>query len=85
MEKAANDVECILRPARDGSVSAGNLEGLVFRAITVTADSSRDDDFKSTFLTIYQLFATSDRLFEILKRRFESTSLDSAQMSTRYL
>jgi hypothetical protein len=85
MEKAANDTECILRPANDGHVSAGNLEGFVYRAITVTADSSRDDDFKSTFLTIYQLFATSDRLFEILKRRFESTSLDPAQMSSRYL
>jgi RasGEF N-terminal motif len=84
MEKAANDTECILRPARDGRVSAGNLEGLVFRVITPTADSSRDDDFKSTFLTIYQLFATSDRLFEILKRRFESTSLDPAHMSSRY-
>jgi RasGEF N-terminal motif len=84
MERAANDTECILRPAKDGSVSAGNFEGLVSRVITGTADSSRDEHFRSTFLTIYQLFATSDHLFEVLKRRFESTDLDPIHVGSRY-
>ncbi|KAI0255388.1 ras guanine nucleotide exchange factor domain-containing protein [Lactifluus subvellereus] len=85
MQTAANDTECLLRPAKDGSVSSGNLEGLVSRVITGTADSSRDDRFRAAFLTIYQLFATSERVFGILKRRFESTGLDPAHVGSRYL
>jgi hypothetical protein len=72
MDKVASDTECFLRTGEDGAVLAGNLEGLVTRAITVTADSRRDNHFKAVFLTTYQLFTTSKRLFEILKRRFES-------------
>jgi hypothetical protein len=83
MEMAAGDSECLFRLATDGSVSAGNLEGLVYRVITDIEDPSRNDHFRATFLTIYQLFATSERLFHILKRRFESSELDPAR--SRYL
>jgi choline dehydrogenase-like flavoprotein len=84
MEMAASDSECLLQPATDGTVSAGNLEGLVFRVITDIEDPSRNDHFKATFLTIYQLFATSERLFDILKRRFESSGLDPVATRSRY-
>jgi hypothetical protein len=78
MEKMASDVEGMLRLAEDGTLSAGNLEGLVSRVIDRTTDSSSGDErFGATFLTIYQLFSTSVRLFEILKRRFESTTADT--------
>jgi serine/threonine protein kinase len=83
MDKAASDSECLLRFATDGTVSAGNLEGLVSRVISDIA-ASRDDRFRATFLTIYQLFATSERLFGILKRRFESTELDPITVRSRY-
>jgi hypothetical protein len=82
---AANDPESLLRPAKNGTVSAGNLEGFLSRVIAGSADSSRDERFKAAFLTIYQLFATSERVFEILKRRFESTSVDPTVASSRYL
>ena len=85
MQAAANDTEYFIRPAPDGSVSSGNLEGLVSRVVTGTANSSRDVRFRAAFLTIYQLFATSERVFEILKRRFESTGLDPAHVGSRYL
>jgi hypothetical protein len=84
MEMAASDSECLLRSATDGTVSAGNLEGLVFRAITDIEDPSRNDRFRATFLTIYQLFATSERIFDILKRRFESSELDPVAADSRY-
>jgi hypothetical protein len=84
MEKVASDSESLLRPATDGAVLAGNLEGLVSRVISGTADSSMDDRFRAAFLTIYQLFAPSERLFEILKRRFESTDLDLVHAPARY-
>jgi hypothetical protein len=90
MEKAASDSESILRPATDGTVPAGNLEGFVSRVISDTADSSRNDRLGTTLLliTIYQLFATSERLFSILKRRFESAELlvelDPATVRSRY-
>jgi hypothetical protein len=66
----------LARDPADGSVSAGNLEDLISRVITDTTDISMDRRFRGTFLTIYQLFATSERLFEILKRRFGSMELD---------
>jgi RasGEF N-terminal motif len=84
MEMAASDSECLLRPATDGTVSAGNLEGLVSRVITEIEDPSRNDRFRETFLTIYQLFATSERLMDILKRRFESSELDPVAARSRY-
>jgi hypothetical protein len=84
MEKAASDSECLLRVATDGTVSAANLEGLVSRVITDIEYSSRNDHFRTTFLTIYQLFATSERLFEILKRRFGSSELDLVAARSRY-
>ena len=78
MEKMASEAEGMIRLAEDGTVSAGNLEGLVSRVIDRTTDSSSEDErFGATFLTIYQLFSTSVRLFEILKRRFESTAADT--------
>ncbi|KAI0295807.1 hypothetical protein BC826DRAFT_1007721 [Russula brevipes] len=83
MDKVASDTECFLRSGEDGAVLAGNLEGLVTRAITVTADSHKDNHFKAVFLTTYQLFATSERLFEILKRRFESAGPDRAELQAR--
>jgi hypothetical protein len=82
---AANDPESLLRPAKDGTVSAGNLEGFLSQVIAGSEDLSREESFKAAFLTIYQLFATSERVFEILKRRFESTSVDPAVASSRYL
>jgi hypothetical protein len=85
MEMAASDSECLLRPATDGSVYAGNLEGLVYRVITDIEDPSRNDHFRVTFLTIYQLFATSERLFHILKRRFESSELRPARSQYPYV
>ncbi|KAH9039390.1 hypothetical protein EDB84DRAFT_1436992 [Lactarius hengduanensis] len=84
LEKAACDSESWLRPARDGSVSAGNLEGLISQVINGSADPSRDERFKAAFLTIYQLFASSEQLFNILKRRFESAPLDPATAGSRY-
>ena len=85
MEMASSDSECLLRPATDGNtVSSGNLEGLVSRVITDIEDPSRNDHFRATFLTIYQLFATSERLFDILKRRFESSELNPVAARSRY-
>jgi hypothetical protein len=84
MQKVASDSECLLRPATDGTVLAGNLEGFVSRVISDTADPSRSDRFGETFLTIYQLFATSEQLFRILKRRFESTDRGPATVRSRY-
>jgi RasGEF N-terminal motif len=76
MEKVANDSENLVRHPADGSVSAGNLEDLISRVITDTADPSEDSRLRHAFLTVYQLFTTSERLFEILKRRFRSMELD---------
>lgn len=84
MDMAASDSEGLLRPATDGTVSSGNLEGLVFRVISDIEDPSRNDHFRATFLTIYQLFATNERLFHILKRRFESSELDPVAARSRY-
>ena len=84
MEMAARDSECVLRRATDGTVSAANLEGLVSGVITDIEGPSRNDHFKATFLTIYQLFATSERLFEILRRRFESSELDPVAARSQY-
>jgi hypothetical protein len=70
--------------ATDGTVLAGNLEGFVSRVTFSVADSSRNDRFLGTFLTIYQLFATSERVFNILKRRFETTELGSVTVHSRY-
>ena len=85
LENAASDPETLLRPARDGTALAGNLEGLLNRAIVGSSDPSRDERFKAAFLTIYQLFATSEQVFESLKRRFEATSADPSMPSSRYL
>ncbi|KAI0295808.1 hypothetical protein BC826DRAFT_272716 [Russula brevipes] len=60
MEKVASDTNGLLQLAEDGTVSAGNLEGLVSRVIDRPADSSRDDRFGATFLTAYQLFSTTN-------------------------
>ena len=84
MEMAASDSESLLRPATDGTVFAGNLEGLVSRAIADIVDPSRNDHFTATFLSIYQLFATSERLFDILKRRYEPSDLGPAFLRPRY-
>ena len=87
MEKVASDVECLIRLAEDGTVSAGNLEGLVSRVIELegTTDSPKDERFQVTFLTIYQLFSTSAHLFEVLKRRFESAAkLDPTDTRSQY-
>ena len=85
LKNAASDPETLLRPARDGTVSAGNLEGLLNRAIVGSPDPSRDERFKAAFLTIYQLFATSEQVFEILKRRFEATYVDPSMAGSRFL
>ena len=87
MEKVASDVECLLRLTEDGTVSAGNLEGLVSRVVELegTTDSPKDERFQVTFLTIYQLFSTNAHLFEILKRRFESAAkLDPTDTRSQY-
>jgi hypothetical protein len=84
MERVASDPECLILPAMNGTVSAGNLEGLLSRVISDTADSSRSEHFRATFLTIYQLFSTSERLFSFLKRRFESAELDPATLRSRF-
>ena len=84
MEVAASESEGILRPTKDGTVSAGNLEGLVSQVITDIEYPSRNDRFRETFLTIYQLFATSERLFDILKRRFEYSEFDPLTVRSRY-
>ncbi|KAI0003230.1 hypothetical protein BJV74DRAFT_881692 [Russula compacta] len=84
MEKVASDSECLLRPAIDGTVSSGNLEGLVSRVITGTVDSSKDEQFRAALLTIYQLFSSSECLFKILKRRFELTDLNPAHAGFPY-
>ena len=86
LERAATGSEGLLRSAIDGSVSAGNLEGLVSRVISDSdiADSARDDHFRATFVTIYHLFSTSERLFNILKRRFETTEIKPVTVRSRY-
>jgi len=84
LERVASDPECWLRPAKDGTVSAGNLEGLLSRVIAGSVDASRDERFNAAFLTIYQLFATNEQVFEILKRRFELNALDPATLRSRY-
>jgi hypothetical protein len=86
LETMANDPESLVWHAEDGSVSTGNLEGLVSRVITDTADLSKDAGFRDTFLTVCQLFSTSERLFELLKRRFGSMELDprAAHIRSRY-
>jgi RasGEF N-terminal motif len=84
MEKMASDAECLLQLAEDGTVSAGNLEGLVSRVIDTTTDSPGGERFRATFLTIYQLFSTNARLFEILKRRFESANLDPTDIRSQH-
>ena len=86
LENVANDSENLVRHPADGSVSAGNLEDLISRVITDTADPSEDSRFRHAFLTVYQLFVTSERLFEILKRRFGSMELDprAAHIRTRF-
>lgn len=84
MEKVAGDTECLLRLAEDGTVSAGNLEGLVSRVIDRSTDSPGGERFRATFLTVYQLFSTNVRLFEILKRRFESANLDPTDTRSQY-
>jgi hypothetical protein len=85
LKSAASDRESLLRLARDGTVSAGNLEGLLSRAILGSSDSARDERFKAAFLTIYQLFATSEQVFESITRRFEATSADPSVAGSRYL
>ena len=82
--KMANDSESLDRHLADGSVSAGNLEDLISRVITGTADLSKDNRFRHASLTVYPLFATSDRLFEILKRRFGSMEPDPRAAQTRF-
>ncbi|KAH9967848.1 hypothetical protein BC827DRAFT_1263627 [Russula dissimulans] len=84
MEDVASDSECILRPAVDGTVYAGNLQGFVFRIVNGSADLSKDHSFKATFLTIYGLFASNGRLFNILKRQFESTDVNPIHARSRY-
>jgi RasGEF N-terminal motif len=84
MDMAASDSERLLRLATDGTVSSGNLKGLVSRVITDIEDPSRNDSFRTSFLTIYQLFATSERLFDILKRRFESSERNPVDARSRY-
>jgi hypothetical protein len=84
LEKVVNDPEGFLLPAADGSVSAGNLEGLVSRIISGTADKVKDARNMATFLTVYQLFATSERLLESLQRRFGLPELDPAHLRSRF-
>jgi hypothetical protein len=86
LERVVNDSENLVHHPADGSVSAGNLEDLISRVIIDTADPSEDSRFRHAFLTVYQLFATSERLFEILKRRFGSMELDprAAHIRTRF-
>ena len=87
MDKVASDPECLLRLTEDGTVSAGNLEGLVSRVIELekTTGSFNDERFRVTFLTMYQLFSTSVHLFEILKRRYVSTTkLDPTDTRSQY-
>ena len=81
LEIAAREPQSVVKPSRDGTVSAGNLEGLVSRVIADIVDPSKNGHFTTTFLTIYQLFATSERLFDILKRRFD---LDPVAAPFRY-
>jgi len=70
--------------AMDGTVSAGNLEGFISRVVNGSADWGKDEGFKATFLTIYGLFTPSERLFNVLKRRFESTDLNPMQAGSRF-
>ena len=85
LKNVASDPETLLQLAKDGTVSAGNLEGLLCRAITDSSDSFKVERFKAVFLTIYQLFATSEQVFDILKRRFEATDVDPSTGGSRYL
>lgn len=84
LEKAATSSGGLLRSATDGSVSTGNLEGLVSRVISDIADPSKNDRYMATFLTIYQLFGTNERLFDILKGQFESAALKPVTVGSRY-
>jgi hypothetical protein len=70
--------------AQDGTVSAGSLEDIAARVVDESKGSSTDHPLESTFLTTYQLFSTSIRLFEIVKRCFESTLLDPTDTRSQY-
>jgi hypothetical protein len=85
LEKVASDPEPFLLPAADGSVSAGNLEGLVSRVVNGTADKAKNARNMATFLTVYQLFATSERLFEVLQRRFGLKELNAAHIPSAHI
>lgn len=84
LERVASEDESLPRLANGGSVSAGNLEDLLSRVMNRPADPLGDENFIAAFLTIYRLFATNERLFEILKRRFELKPLDPAMAHSRY-
>lgn len=73
----ASGAERLLWFAPDGTVSAGSLGGIATRVVDESTGSSTDHPLESTFLTTYQLFSTSIRLFEIVKRRFESDPTDT--------
>jgi hypothetical protein len=75
LEEVARHSHGLLQLAADGSVSAANLEGLVCRVITGPLHKIKDGHFRDAFLTVYRLFATSKRLFKILKQRFRPTAL----------
>jgi hypothetical protein len=76
--------ERLLWFAPDGTVSAGSLEGIATRVIGESAGSSTDHPLEATFLTTYQLFSTSIRLLEVVKRRSESTILDPTDTRSQY-
>ncbi|KAI0052243.1 ras GEF [Auriscalpium vulgare] len=66
--------EPLLKRAADGTVEAGTLQGLVRRLTMNTADPLEDADFRSMFLTAYQLFTTSEELFGVLQLLFEEAN-----------
>lgn len=84
MERAASDTKRLLWLATDGTVSAGNLEGLVSRVITDIEDPSSNDRFRATFLSTYQHSTISERLFDVLKRRLESSEVNPIPARSRY-
>ena len=84
LKNASSDPEPLLQPASDGTVKVGNLEGLLNRAIVGSLDPFRDKRFETAFLTIYQLFATSEQVFEILKQRFMTTPIDPSMAVSRF-
>lgn len=71
LQRALEDPEPIYIE-RDGFVEAGTLWGLVERLLKESTEFSGDLEFRAMFLACYRAFTTSENVFDVLERKFES-------------